>query len=153
MPMLQFTLEVIKLDDIFFDKRTLELKYQIPLGKIGEFFRGLENGKIMATKCIECGEIYFPPQTNCPECPNSGVEWIELSGEAILETYTIINVKPTSFSKYPDYVVAIGKLKEGVKVLSWLNIDDQKKIRIGMKIFLRVVKREENYYTYEFFPE
>ena len=141
------------MDEIFFDKRSLELKYQIPVGKISEFFKGLEKGKIMATKCVECQEIYFPPQYSCPKCRGSNIEWVELSGDAVLETYTIINVKPTSFSKYPDYVVAIGKLKEGVKVLSWLRIDDFKKIKINMKMKLRVVKREENYYTYEFYPE
>ncbi|MEM0097120.1 MAG: Zn-ribbon domain-containing OB-fold protein [Conexivisphaerales archaeon] len=140
------------MDEIFFDKRALELKYQMPLGKISEFFKGLENGKIMASKCVDCNEIYFPPQANCPNCIKSKIEWVELSSDAILETYTIINVKPTSFLKYPDYVVVIGKLKEGVKVLSWLEIDDFKKIRIGMKMKLKVVKREENYYTYEFYP-
>lgn len=144
---------MIELEEIFFDKRSLELRYQIPVGTIGEFFRGLEKGKIMATRCRKCGEIYFPPQVNCPECQGSDVEWVELSGDATLETYTIISVKPTSFSKYPDYVVAIGRMQEGVKVLSWLNIDDFKRIRIGMKLRLKVVKREDDYYTYEFFPE
>ncbi len=139
------------MDEIFFDRRSLELKYQIPVGKISQFFKGLENGKIMATRCVECGEIYFPPQASCPKCRESSIEWIELSGDAVLETFTVINVKPTSFSKYPDYVVAIGKMKEGVNVLSWLNIDGIEKIRIGMKIKLKVVKRED-YYTYEFFP-
>ncbi|MBD6955889.1 MAG: 3-hydroxybutyryl-CoA epimerase [Aciduliprofundum sp.] len=153
MPMLQHSQGVINMDEIFFDRRSLELKYQIPVGRISEFFRGLEKGKIMATKCKDCNEIFFPPQVNCPNCPGSEVEWVELDGDATLETFTVINVKPTSFSRYPDYVVAIGKMKEGVKVLSWLNIEDPKKIRIGMNIRLKVVKREEEYYTYEFFVE
>ena len=50
-----------------------------------------------------------------------------------------------------SYVVAIGLLKEGVRILSWLNIQDRSSIKIGMKMKLKAVKRKEGYYSYEFF--
>jgi uncharacterized OB-fold protein len=139
-------------DGIFEDRRTLELKYRMPVANIMQFFKGLEDGKIRATKCKKCGEIYFPPQADCSKCMGKDMEWIDLDGESSLETFTIVNIPPTSFSNVGSYVVAIGLLKEGVRVLSWLN-DDENHIKIGMKMRLKPVKKEGGYYSYEFFPD
>jgi hypothetical protein len=44
-------------------------------------------------------------------------------------------------------------MKEGIKVLAWLNVDDPKKIKPKMKVQLKTVKREpEGFITYEFSP-
>ncbi len=135
------------------DVRTLTLNYTISVGKIFPFFEKLAEGKILAIKCKHCGELYFPPQVDCPKCRKSEVDWIELSGEGELETYTLIKIKPQSFSHYDDYVIAIGRLKEGVRVLAWLRVDDISKIHIGMKIKLVVSERlPESYLVYEFVP-
>ncbi len=134
-------------DKIFTDRRSLELKYQIPMGKIDKFFEALEQGKVLATKCKICGKTYFPPQGDCPECRKSEMDWVEVQNDGTLLTFTVINAKPTSFSKYPDYVVGIAKFGE-INVLSWVNVDDYRKLKIGMKVHLKVVKRED-YFTYQ----
>ena len=147
----------IKLDKksqlpLYVVQRALKLEYELPIGKIRGFFEGLKQGKVMATKCPKCGKIYFPPQHECVKCKTE-TEWFELSGEAELLTYTIINVKPKTFSHYKDYIIAIGRLKEGINVLAWLDADP-KGIKIGMKLRLIVAKREqEGYLTYHFVPE
>ncbi|EZQ06699.1 3-hydroxybutyryl-CoA epimerase [Candidatus Acidianus copahuensis] len=132
---------------LWIDLRQLNLRYQIPVGKIGKFFEGLKQDKVLATKCPKCEEIYFPPQDDCPKCKISGLEWIEMPEEGELLSYSVINVKPPSFSHYPDYVVGIAKMKNGVNVLAWIKSKD---LKIGMKVKLKVVKREpEGYLTYE----
>ncbi len=137
-------------DGIFFDARTLELKYLMPAKRIEKFFKGLEEGKIFATKCNKCGEMYFPPQADCPRCSSSDMSWEEISGNALLETFTVIESTPVSFQKYGKYVVAIGKLENGLKVLSWLKTDDISKINIGMRIVLVTEKNDEGNFTYIF---
>jgi uncharacterized OB-fold protein len=150
--MLLYTPEVIRLykEGIFFDARTLELKYQMPVKRIEKFFDALENGKIFATRCNICRELYFPPQMDCPVCRNNDMSWEEISGNAKLETYTIIETTPTSFQKYGRYVIAIGLLESGVRVLSWLRIDDLTRIKIGMNIILKTEKNDDGGYTYIF---
>lgn len=138
---------------LFLDRRRLELKYQIPVKNIEPFFKALEQNKILATRCRDCHQLYFPPQVDCPSCRTENMDWVELDGSAVLDTYTIINVKPTSFEAFPEYIVAIGLMKEGVKVLAWLNIKDRSLLKIGMKLKLKVVRREEGSLTYEFFSE
>ncbi|MEM4911559.1 MAG: Zn-ribbon domain-containing OB-fold protein, partial [Metallosphaera sp.] len=102
------------------------------------------------TKCDKCGKIYFPPQRDCSECMNSNLKYVELSNEGELLTYTIINVKPSSFSHYPDYIVGVVRLKEGVNILGWVNVNP-KEIKVGMKLKIIITRREpEGYYIYEF---
>lgn len=138
---------------IYTSLRELRVNYQFGVSRIEKFFNGLREGVVYASKCRSCGETYFPPQADCTKCKSSDIEFLKLSGEAELETYTVINIKPSTFTHYKDYVVAIGKLKEGVKALAWLEVDDPSKIRIGMKLKLEVVKREpEGVYTYAFKP-
>ncbi|MFQ5951710.1 MAG: Zn-ribbon domain-containing OB-fold protein, partial [Candidatus Geothermarchaeales archaeon] len=99
---------------------SLTLSYDIPIEGIKEFWDGIEKGKILTTRCKHCGSVFFPPQTDCPECLASDTEWIELSREAELEAYTKISYPPESFRKRAPYVVGIGRLKEGVRVLAWI---------------------------------
>ena len=83
----------------------------------------------------------------------SDVEWIPLSGEGELLTFTVAYVKPASFSHYRDYAIGIAQMKEGVRVLAWLDIDDPKKVKPYMKVKLEVVKREpEGFLTYKLVP-
>ena len=133
------------------DKRRIELRYVIPEGKITNFFQGLKDGKVMATRCEKCKTLYFPPQASCPKCNTEDLSWIELSGEATLETFTEIIVKPSSFSNREDYLIAVGRMREGINILAALNLDRGKDARIGMKLKLVPVEREGSM-SYEFFP-
>lgn len=139
---------------LWFDQREITPRYLISVEKIRKFYDGLLDGKLLATKCRECGELYFPPQVDCPRCKRSDIEWVELSKEGELLTYTVINVKPSSFAHYSDYIVGIARLKEGINVTAWVREKDPKKLRVGMKVKIEIVKREpEGYYIYELVPE
>lgn len=137
-------------EPILEDRRVLDLRYRMPIAQITEFFSGLEEGKVRGTRCKRCGHLYFPPQADCPDCLASDMEWIDFNGSAVLETFTVIEITPTSFSDEGSYVVVVGVLEEGVRILSWLNIKDRKEIKIGMKMRLKAVKKAEKYYSYEF---
>ena len=138
---------------LWFDQRELKLRFILSIERIKKFFDALSEGKILATRCKATGKIYFPPQVDCPEAPDSEVEWVELPRDGELVAYTIIYTKPYSFSHYSDYTVGIAKLSNGVQVLAWVRESDPRKLRIGMKVRLEVVKREpEGYLTYELVP-
>ncbi|MGP3667352.1 MAG: Zn-ribbon domain-containing OB-fold protein [Candidatus Bathyarchaeota archaeon] len=138
---------------LYISTRELPLRFQFGVNKIQKFFDGLREGKVYITQCKKCGEKFFPPQADCPKCLTSDMDWIPLSGEGELVTCTMISVKPSTFAHYKDYIVGIARMKEGVKVLAWLNIDDPRKIKPKMKVKLSVVKRTpEGLLTYEFSP-
>ena len=138
---------------LYISMRELPLRFQFGIAKVEKFFEGLKEGKVYMTQCKSCGEKYFPPQGACPKCLESNMDWIPLSGEGELLTCTVIFVKPPTFAHNRDYVVGISQMKEGVRVLAWLRIDDPKKIKPKMKVQLKTVKREpEGLITYEFIP-
>ena len=132
--------------------RRLELSYNIPISKTKKFWDGLREGKICGTKCRRCGKLYFPPVADCGECYSSEMDWVELSGEGEIVTFTHIIVRPKSFQDQQPYTVAIAHLKEGVKALAWLRDVRRKDIKVGMKVKLVPRVSEEGRVTYEFRP-
>jgi uncharacterized OB-fold protein len=140
-------------DPIYVSSRYLPLKFLIPIAKIKPFFDALKAGRLTATKCVKCGAEYFPPQADCPACISSQVEYVPLSRSAELLAYTVINVKPFSFMRYGDYIVAMGRLPEGINVLAWMKGVGPEGVRVGMKLKLEVGKREaDGVCTYWFEP-
>jgi len=138
---------------LWISNRELILRYAISVDSNKKFFEGLIQGKILATSCVHCNTIYFPPQNYCYKCNKQDLEWIELSGEGELLSYTKIVVKPYSFSHLDDYIVGIARLKEGINILAWVSESDVNKLRRGMKVNLRVRERpEEGYLVYEIVP-
>jgi len=134
-------------------QRELEPIHLIPVGNVKEFFKGLSDGKILATRCKNCGKIYFPPQKDCPVCMAEDMEWIELSRNAKLITFAEVNVKPTGFKDHPDYIIGVGELDEGIRVLAWVEAKNISELKIGDMMKLEVRKMlPEGYLTYTFIP-
>jgi uncharacterized OB-fold protein len=50
-------------------KDGIPLHYEYTAGTAGEaFLRGLKEGRIVASKCVTCGEVRLPPRTYCLQC-------------------------------------------------------------------------------------
>lgn len=132
--------------------RTLHITYNLSISRTSKFWEGLKEGKIYATKCAKCRKLHFPPVADCGDCGSSNVKWTELDGEGEIETFTQVVVKPASFSKEPSYIVAIARLKEGVKALAWLIGVERKDVKAGMTVRLVARVTSDGRVTYEFVP-
>jgi len=114
--------------------------------KVGEFAAGLERGVILATRCKECGRIYYPPRHDCSRCLSDQMEWIELNGTGKLVSFTAIFVPPEHFTpdlstaapfasyEYHPAPVGIVELKNGVRVMGWIPGIPRKELRVGMEL-------------------
>ncbi|TET25411.1 MAG: Zn-ribbon domain-containing OB-fold protein [Candidatus Bathyarchaeum sp.] len=132
--------------------RTLQITYNLPISRTSKFWEGLKEGKVYATTCQKCGMLHFPPVADCGNCGLSNVKWTELDGEGEIVTFTQVFVKPASFSKEPSYIVAIARLKEGVKALAWLTGIKREDVKVGMKVKLVARVTSDGRATYEFIP-
>jgi uncharacterized OB-fold protein len=130
--------------------REIRIIQEIPISKTLKFWEGLKEGKVYATKCKDCGKLYFPPSADCPGCLSTDLQWVELSKEAEIETFTHVVIRPTTFQQYKPYTVAIGRLKEGVKLLAWLTGFKLSEVRVGMKVNLVAKVTTEGNLTSEF---
>ena len=130
--------------------REIKIVQDIPISRTMPFWEGLKQGKILATKCRKCERLYFPPAADCSQCLASDMEWVELSNEATIETFAYVVARPATFQHEKPYTVAIGKLKEGVRVFAWLTGFKLSEIKVGMKAKLVAKVTPEGKPTYEF---
>jgi len=131
-------------------KRSITLRFNIPISKTSRFWEALGEGRFVTTKCADCGKVTFPPQADCPSCMGSNSQWVDLGTEAELLTFTFVQVTPTSFVDHDPYVVAIGRLKDGLNVLAWVEGGDPAKLKPGARLRVETRKDPESgpYYVF-----
>ncbi|MFQ6007820.1 MAG: Zn-ribbon domain-containing OB-fold protein [Candidatus Zixiibacteriota bacterium] len=111
-----------------------------PYTKVSEFANYLKDGHLMGSRCKKCRNQSFPPRADCSRCLSGEFEYIELSGQATLVTYTKIHAAPTGFEDVAPYTIGVVDLKETGRLLACFGdtIPDNE-IKIGME--LQVVPR------------
>ena len=112
---------------------------------IEQFYRFMNEGKLMGAKCIKCGKIMLPPRPICIQCYSENLEWIKLENKGKLLTYTIIHVAPPQFQHLVPYAVGIIELEKGLKLPGMIKGIDFDKIKIGMELKIEVepITKEE----------
>jgi uncharacterized OB-fold protein len=119
--------------------------------KAADFITHLEAGRVVATRCRQCGLSYFPPKADCPKCLSSDVDWFEIKGKGKLNTYTIVNYGPTGFENDAPYILALGEFNGGLQILARLSRDiEERDIKVGMSLVLSPAKLPDNRIAYEF---
>lgn len=136
----------------FIKSREIKVVHEIPIARTLPFWENLKQGKILAAKCRKCGVLHFPPVADCPKCLSSKMDWVELNGEAVIETFTYVVARSAAFKQNPPYMVAIGKLEEGVRVLARLTGLSPEEVKVGLKVKLIAKNSVDGNLTYEFVP-
>ncbi|MEM3549866.1 MAG: Zn-ribbon domain-containing OB-fold protein [Candidatus Bathyarchaeia archaeon] len=136
------------------------MKTEVPIMD-GLFEWPSQNPRLIASKCQKCGSIQFPKSNVCnnPDCDHSAaVEECFLSNEGTLYTYTLHAYslrEPFQYHTGP-YIVGAIELPEGITVVSRIKVSDEKLLRIGMKMKLKIDKlyedEEKAYMSYFFEP-
>jgi len=68
------------------------LPYHLALGPVFKrWFDGLREGKIWGNRCPKCHKTLVPPRSFCPECRVDMTDWIEVSQEGEIVTWTVAN--------------------------------------------------------------
>ena len=120
--------------------------------KAADFVDYLEQGKVMASRCRQCGGMTFPPKPDCPQCLSSDAEWVEIKGTGKLATYTTVNYGPSGFENDAPYRLAIVDFKD-LRVFGRLSRDlEEADIKIGMELTIAPVKLPDDRVSYEFQP-
>lgn len=75
--------------------------------KTNDFIDYLEAGKVMGTRCKDCGLVFFPPRADCYRCVASNMEWFEVTGTGKLVTYSKLEFAPVGFEDDVPYSIAL----------------------------------------------
>lgn len=78
---------------------------------VKKWYDSLEEGKILATKCVRCGAYEFPPLYSCNACGAHDMEWEEISGDAMLESFVLNGPMDADYGD--RYSLGYVRLKEG----------------------------------------
>ena len=120
---------------------------------IKTWFDYLAEGKFMGLRCKECGTIECPPYAICNSCGEHDMEWVEMSGEGELLTFS-----RSLMGNYPynddDILIGWVRLKEGPMFSATIvdAPDDEEplvaKLPIPVKVEIVPIEKENNL----FFP-
>ena len=104
------------------------------ISKTNDFMNFLNEGKVKATKCKDCGRTFFPPRADCYQCLTSNMEWVEVTGTGKLLSYSKLEYGPVGFEGDLPYTIALldyGEYKVFGRLSKDLTDDD---IEVGMEL-------------------
>ncbi|MBC7106552.1 MAG: Zn-ribbon domain-containing OB-fold protein, partial [Firmicutes bacterium] len=85
-------------------QETLSLPYAWAMGPVNErFFRELKERRIMGTRCPKCRRVLVPARMFCPRCFEDTTEWVQVSDEGVVRTWTLINFSFAGQLRKPPY--------------------------------------------------
>lgn len=124
----------------------------------------ITDGKLMGSKCKDCGNVDAPARMICSKCQSTNLEWVELKGTGKLAAYSCIHVGTTymaklGYSMKKPYCFGVVELDEGTDVSAEIvGVDATKPetIKIGMPVkvkFLEHVVDEETRVDLGFEPQ
>ncbi|MEE8402308.1 MAG: Zn-ribbon domain-containing OB-fold protein [Candidatus Hydrothermarchaeaceae archaeon] len=127
---------------------------------IPRFWRNLKSRyNLIGTKCLNCGDIHFPPRHFCPKCRRlSRLENFKMEGRGEIVTYTVIHTAMEGFEGQIPYALAIVKLSDGPMLTTQIVDCEIGEVKVGMKVKSVFRKIQEDgeagliHYGYKFKP-
>ncbi|HVP38005.1 MAG TPA: OB-fold domain-containing protein [Candidatus Saccharimonadales bacterium] len=113
-------------------------------GLLTPYFKGLAEGRLMATRCThpKCpvyhgkGELWLPPRADCPDC-HQPMEWTEVKQpEGYIYTFTYVERGGTGLEIETPYYQIDVKLP-GVATIVKSYLADRRPIKIGDRVRAR----------------
>jgi len=114
-------------------------KYEKLLPRIDEmsrpYWEGAKRHELLLQKCEECGHYRYPQGETCPSCLSDRLEWVKVSGQGSVYTWTVFHqaYHPAYKDDIP-YAVVVVELEEGPRMITNLvncRIED---IKMGMPV-------------------
>ncbi len=127
-------------------KGKIKVPYEWTAGEApGKFLAALrDNGRIIGAKCAGCGRVYVPPQEYCGRCFDAPVEYIDVSDEGEVVSFTVVH-RPLIDLERPlpaPFTLALVRLDGAdTAMVHYLGGTAAEKIRCGMRV--KAVWKEE----------
>ena len=114
--------------------------------------------RLEGRRCLECGNLSFPPRLVCRKCKSRESEPYEFIGRGSIYSFTTIYQAPDRFDAMTPYIVALVDLDEGVRVTTQITDTRPEDLEIGQQVELVIRKLYEDgnrgpiLYGYKFRP-
>lgn len=74
---------------------------------MSRFLNELKKGRLIATKCNECGRVLFPPRMFCELCYKPINEWVYVKDTGTVQTFSISYIDPDARPLEEPVIVAV----------------------------------------------
>lgn len=116
-----------------------------------DFYVGLTQHKLMASRSLSTGQLFLPPRPLDPKDMSTEMEWVELSGKGKLLTFTVIYVGTSAmiaagYDRKNPYCVGIVQTDEGPSISAQimdLDLSHPELIQIGLPLEVVYLERGE----------
>ncbi len=100
------------------------------------FFTAIrDEQKFVGVKCLKCGKVYLPPRKTCPTCFRENEEWVELSTEGEVVSFTVARRQFAAMPKKAPVIYGLIKLGGAdTAMLHMLGEVEPSSVRIGMRV-------------------
>jgi uncharacterized OB-fold protein len=90
----------------------------------------------------------MPPTSICKNCLSKDLEWIKLSDQGHVVSYSEIHVSNSEFQSRTPYIVAIVETTDGLKMPGIIHATSFDKVQIGSKVRIRVERTKPSRYYF-----
>ena len=98
--------------EILVSEQVLQVPFCYSAGKVtSRFLRGLrDEAAIYGIRCPACKKVYAPPRSVCGPCFTATTEWIPLTGEGVVESFTEVRYKESVHPLQAPFIIGVIKL-------------------------------------------
>jgi len=84
--------DVQEKEGLLIHQGVIRVPYTWAAGEVAsKFYVGLREGRILGVRCPTCRIVLVPPKKVCHRCFNDLTEWVQVSDEGTLETFTVVH--------------------------------------------------------------
>lgn len=117
------------------------------------FWEALDREALAVQRCEECGHVSHPPGPVCKHCMSDRLEWVELSGEGEVYTYTVVHrAMHPEFDGDIPFVLAYVRLDDGPTIVSWVRDVEPSEELIGLRVRAAFERIDERTVLHRFVP-
>jgi uncharacterized OB-fold protein len=100
-----------------------------------------EKPRLIACKCLSCGEVLFPKRSRCINCQGEKLNEITLSRKGKIHSFSVVMQHPGKYYEGPvPYAIGWVEFEEMVRVQGLIICDDFDDLKIGMPVEVIVEK-------------
>ena len=117
-------------------------------GRVGSRFliELRDNQRIMGLRCPKCSTVYVPPKSVCPRCLDSLDEWVEVSNQGTVVTYTVVNYIYSDLYQPKNVPYAVGIIKlDGANtgICHFIDEVDPSRLKVSSRVQAVFKKKRE----------
>ncbi|HEX2032438.1 MAG TPA: Zn-ribbon domain-containing OB-fold protein [Actinomycetota bacterium] len=104
---------------------------------VGEFLRGLKDGRILARECRKCRRILVPPRMFCEQDFRPTDRWVQVQDTGRINTFSICYIRWDMVKlEQPELpaVIEIDGASPGIGIMHKLGEVEPDDVRIGMEV-------------------